>query len=74
MHQIEKIKVDSWSENYSPSRDTQDQIYFRYNGRMIRPITECKCLIQEYVQLHAHWMTKLNEIDISWLSSEIVFV
>ena len=25
MHQIEKIKVDSWSENYSWFRDTQDQ-------------------------------------------------
>ena len=37
MHLIEKIKMDSWSENYSLSRDIKDQIYFRYNGRLIQP-------------------------------------
>ena len=31
-------EVDSLSENYSLSRDTQDQIHFRYNGRLIQPI------------------------------------
>ena len=35
MHQIKKIKMDSWKENYFLTRETQDQIHFRSIVKMI---------------------------------------
>ena len=40
MHQIKKIKIDSWIENYFLFKETQDQIHFRYVGKMIHLITQ----------------------------------
>ena len=35
MHQIKKIKMDSWKENYFLTGETQDHTHFRSIGKMI---------------------------------------
>ena len=41
LHQIKKLKIWSWYENYFLPRETQDPIHFRYNVRSIALIQQC---------------------------------
>ena len=64
MHQIKKIKMDSWKENYFLTRETQDRIHFRYIGKMI-------CLnIHQYTHMHHTFYTCCQDRVLVYLQSQ----
>ena len=71
MHQIRKMKIYSWKENYFLSRETQVQIHFRYIGKMIclnAQETYCICWELEGEKLNQKLMIIfiLHQINLQW--------